>query len=120
MSKIHGQATIRIDGQVFESEDDASLKVGGKKNTGRMIGQKFNHSQTVIPSEITCKVPVTSELDVKTLQEATGVEVTFESDVGRTYIIRDAVQENELTFTGGDGNGTVELMFKGAPAEVMS
>ncbi len=119
MSKIHGQATIRIDGQVFETEDDAELMVGGQKNTGRMIGKKFNHSQTTIPSQVTCKVPVDASVSLRKLQELADVEIIFESDIGTSYIIRGAVQENDLSLTGGDSGGIVELLFKGEPAEEM-
>ena len=119
MTQIHGQATIRINGQVIESEDDASLIVGGKKNTGRMIGQKYNYSQTTFPGQVTCKVPVDANTSIRSLQEIVGAEVIFESDTGRTYVIRNAVQENELELSGGEGNGTVELLLKGEPAEEM-
>ncbi len=119
MSKIHGQATIRLNGQVYETEDDASLMPGGVKNTDRMIGKKFNYNQTTIPSEVICKVPVNKDVSLKQLQEMTGVEINFESDVGRSYIIRDAVQVGEIKLTGGSDGGTAELTFKGEPAEEM-
>ena len=117
MSKIHGQASIRFNGQIYETEDDATLVVGGKKNNGRMIGQKFNYNQTVIPSQVTCRIPVGPQLSLKELQSFTDVEIIFESDMGKTWIIRDAVQQGEIALQGGEGNGTVELEFTGPPAE---
>lgn len=118
--KIHGQATIRINGQVIESEDDAALKPGGLKNNGRMIGQKFHHNQTTIPATVTCKVPVGGSTSIRDLQALSGVEITFESDTGRTWIVRNAVQTAELELTGGEQGGTVQLEFAGEPAEEMA
>lgn len=117
--KIHGQATIRIDGTVIESDDDATLKPGGIKNNPRMIGQKFHHNQTTIPAMVTCKVGVSADVSLRKLQELTGVEITFESDTGKTWIVRNAVQTAELELTGGEQGGTVQLEFYGEPAEEM-
>lgn len=119
MSKIHGQATIRINGTVIESEDGASLTVGGLQNNGRMIGRKFVHNQTTIPSGVKCKVAVGADTSLRDLQEISGAEILFESDTGRTWIIRDAAQTAALELTGGADGGTVELDFKGNPAEEM-
>lgn len=117
MSKKHGQATIRINGRVFESRDQAELMVGGLKNNADMIGDKHFYSQTKIASNVKCTVPFTSETELKTLQEMTEAEVIFESDTGKSWIIRDAVQVAELNLQGGEGNGTVDLEFSGSPAE---
>ena len=119
MSKIHGQATLRINGQVYESEDDATLKPGGFNNTPRMIGQKFHYSQTTLAASVVCKIPVTAETSLRELQEMNEAEVTFESDTGKTFIVRNAAQTRDLELTGGDSGGTVELEFMGEPAEEM-
>jgi hypothetical protein len=117
MSKMHGRATIRIDGQVFESDDDATLAPGGLQNTGQMIGQKHFYSQTTTASEVKMKIPVTVESDLRNLQELAEIEVMFESDTGLTYLQRNAVQTGRLELQGGEGNGKVELTFSGEPAE---
>lgn len=119
MSKIHGIATIRINGKVYESEPDASIQPGGYKNNPRQIGRKYHYNQQVIPSQVVCKVPVTKEVSLRELQEIVEAEVTFESDAGRTWIIRNATQNAELSLAGGDSGGTVEMTFNGSPAEEM-
>lgn len=119
MPHIHGQATIRIDGTVIESEDNASLMVGGLQNNTRMIGRKVAHNQSTIPASVKCKVAVSAGTSLRALQELSGVEITFESDMGRTWIIRDAAQTAALELSGGAEGGTVELEFKGNPAEEM-
>lgn len=119
MSKIHGRATIRLNGQVYESEDDASLMVGGLKNTVKMVGEKSYYTQTKTPSKVTCKIPVSGGVDLRSLQEMAEVEVIFESDTGDSYVIRSASQTNEVELKGGDSGGTVELSFEGDPAELI-
>ncbi len=119
MSKIHGRATIRFNGQVYETDDDATLQPGGLKNNERMTGEKFFYNQTKIPSMVVCKIPVTKEVSLRQFQEMTDVEVTFTSDNGRTWIIRSAAQTGELQLQGGADNGKVEMTFHGEPAEEM-
>jgi hypothetical protein len=119
MAKIHGRATIRINGTVYESEDDASLAPGGLKNTAKMVGEKSYHTQTKTLSKVVCKVPVTGSVNVRDLQEMSDVEVIFESDTGATYLIRSASQTAEVELKGGDSGGTVELSFEGDPAEMI-
>ena len=119
MSQIHGQATIRINGQVHESEDDATLMPGGLRNNGNMIGQKFFHNQSTESSKVTAKFPVTKDVSLVDLQKLNGIEITFESDMGVTYIIRDACQTNTLELSGGESGGTVDVEFMGNPAQEM-
>ena len=117
---IHGRATIRVNGQVIETENDASLKVGGVKNNGRMVGKTYCRSQTDIMSEVKCKVPCGSETELTEMQGWSGVEVQFHSDMGKVYVINGASQNAELELVGGDDGGLVELTFNGPPAEEMS
>lgn len=119
MSKIHGQATIRINGQVYESEDNAALTPGGVKNNERMTGRKFYFNQSYIPAIVTCKVPVPRGTSLRQLQEINGAEIIFESDTGSTWIIRNACQTGELNLAGGADGGKVDITFHGEPAEEM-
>lgn len=115
--KIHGSATLRLNGQHIETNDDATLTVGGTKNTPRTIGKKFYHSESYMASKVECKVPVTAETSLRELQEMSGVELHFLSDTGRTYIIREAVQTAEVSVQGGESGGEASLVFEGEAAE---
>lgn len=118
--QLHGQATIRFNGQVYESEAGATLTRGGLKNNPRMVGKKFHYNQTYIQSTLTCRIAKTKGLSLQYLQEMNGVEIHFESDIGETYIIRHAAQTGEVALAGGDDGGMVDLTFNGEPAEEMS
>ncbi|PZQ45158.1 MAG: hypothetical protein DI551_08195 [Micavibrio aeruginosavorus] len=117
--KMHGRASIRIDGQYFDSDDDASFSPGGIQNTGGMVGSGFYYSQENTVAEVKMKIPVTKEIDLVSMQSLAEVEIIFESDNGITYMIRSAVQTGRLELQGGSGNGKVELTFQGEPAERM-
>ncbi len=119
MSKIHGRASIRVNGQFFDSDDDASLMPGGVKNNGRPSSSRFYYNQTFIASKVVCNVPVRAETSLRELQEIADAEIHFTSDVGRTYIIKGAAQTGEVELTGGTDGGKVELTFEGEPAEEM-
>ena len=117
---LHGQANLRINGNIYEIEDDAELIVGGIKRSHRMIGKKSCHSQTYVGSEVKCKTPLLSGMSLREMQELSSVEIIFESDIGTSWVIRNAVQTNTLSLKGGEGNGTLELVFEGEPAEEIS
>ncbi len=118
MQQKHGQATIRFNGQVYETADDAVLTVGGPKNTVSMTGQKAFRSQTYMPSKVECKIPVVKGFSLKNFQQMVDVEIIFQSDTGNTYVIRNAAQTGEVSLTGGD-DGHAALVFEGEPAEEM-
>ena len=119
MAKIHGRATIRVNGQFIETDDDASLVPGGIKNNARASSTGFNFNQAYLPSKIVCKVPVRADVSVRALQEIADAEIHFTSDVGRTYIVRNAAQTGDVELAGGADGGKVELTFEGDAAEEM-
>lgn len=119
MSKIHGMATIKIDGQHIETKDDATLTVGGPKNTSRTIGRNTHYVQTHIGSKLECTIAFDASKSLTELQGMAGVQIQFHSDTGLTYIIRNAAQTGEISISGGDSGGEVALVFEGEAAEEM-
>ena len=116
MNVIHGRATIFFNGEKIHSEEDATLKPGGAVNRVRMVNGTSFRSQTVLPSEVTCSVPVTAQISLLELQALAGVEVQFASDTGVRYVIDSAAQTGDLSLQGGDNGGMVELTMSGNPA----
>lgn len=115
--KTLGRASIRIDSKIVDSEPGAELVVGGIKNNSRQTTSKHYYNQTMIPSRITCRVPFTADVSLRDLQSLAEVDVTFTSDTGQIYMIRDAVQTSEIAVTDGDAGGFASLVFEGDPAE---
>lgn len=119
MSQIHGIATIRRNGNFIETFDDASIIPGGVKNNSRASATRYNHNQTYLPATVKCKIPVNKQMSLTELQGASGMDITFESDIGKTFIVRNAAQTGDLELTGGSDGGTVEATFEGDAAEEM-
>lgn len=117
MSKLVGRAEIRINGKFFDTQDGAQLQPGGVKNNERMGMHKFHYNETLMPSVLTCSVPVSAGLSITELQKLAEAEITFQADTGQTYIIRQACQTGDVQLQAGAQGGFLALEFKGEPAE---
>lgn len=115
--KIFGRAQIVIDGQFYDAQPGAYIKPGGLKNTSRAFTNSIKYSQSLIPAEVGCSVPVTEETSILALQQITEAEIHFTSDAGKSYIVRNAVQTGEVQVADGDSGGVAPLVFSGDPAE---
>lgn len=115
--KIFGRAQIVVNGQFYDAQPGAYIKVGGIKNTSRQFTHGSKYSQSTIPSEVGCGVPITENTSLRQLQELTDAEIHFTSDVGTSYIVRNAVQTGEVQAADGDSGGVAPLVFNGDPAE---
>lgn len=117
MAKLHGSATISLNGQYINTNVDAILTPGGGKNTGQVIGDAFYHTKNYMGSKLECKVPYTGQISLRAYQEMEGVEITFQSDTGRTFVISGAAQTGDVTLSGGTDGGQIPLVFEGEAAE---
>jgi hypothetical protein len=115
--KLLGRARITVDGQFYDSLPGASLEVGGIRNVSRPFTHGIKFNQNLQPGRVLCSVPVTESTSILALSQLTEVDVTFESDAGTTYIIRNAVQMGAVTVADGDSGGVAPLEFSGDPAE---
>lgn len=113
MDKIHGLATIKRNGKNIIVNADAKLKIGGKSNDVKMVGQMSFRSEKVNPSELEIKIPHTDKVNLVEEQAMAGVEIQFQSDTGAIYVIPDAAQTGDVD--SGD-DGLVTLTYMGAPA----
>lgn len=113
MDKIHGLATIKRNGTNIIANVDAKLKIGGRLNEVKMIGQKSFRSEKVVPSELEIKIPHTANTDLVKEQAMSDVEIQFQSDTGSIYVIPVAAQTGEID--SGE-EGLVTLTYMGDPA----
>lgn len=118
MAKILGKAYIKVDGALLLSQPDASLDIGGTVRTARIGNKVHGYSETEKQSELECKIDMDSTVSLAAIRNWSDVTITFETDVGKSYVIRNAFCVNPPKVTGGDGSG-VDLMFQGPPAEEM-
>lgn len=115
--KFYGRATIRVNGQFYDTEPGAELVLGGIKNTARPTTHGVGYSQSYTPSRLTCRVPYKADMTLRDLQEMTEAEVTLITDTGQTFVMKDAFQTGDVTITDGDSGGFAALVFEAAAAE---
>lgn len=117
MSKISGRATVRIDGTFYDSLPGASITPGGIQNTDQAGMWEVHHSEALIPAVMSASFPAKEGVSVASFQGKSGVEVTFVTDTGQTYIMRDAFVTNVVSLPVGGGGGYFPVEFKSNPAE---
>lgn len=111
--KHHGRATIAYNGKRLRTKEGATLNLGGTSRTAEALddGSVGFYEATTAP-ELSCTVPLTHDLNVEELRNLTDANVVFESDTGKSWVIRQAFTTNTIS-VGRD----VALTFSGQPAE---
>ena len=120
MSQRLGKAFIKWDGKLLESMPDAKLSLGGVERAP-VIGANAVHgfSEKIKESTLECEISMSAETRLAELNAIQDATITFEADVGQTYIMRNAFLTEPPTVTAGDG-GKVTLKFAGPKAEEMA
>lgn len=111
--KHHGRATITYNGKRLRSKEGATLNLGGTSRTAEPLDTgEVGYYETTVAPELSCTVPLTADLAVQELRDMTDANVVFESDTGKSWVIREAFTLNTVS-VGRD----VTLTFSGQPAE---
>lgn len=110
--KHHGRATISYDGKRLQPKPGATLNLGGVARTPDPLDDgTVGFTEATAAPELSCTVPLKSDLDVEGLRNMTGANVVFESDTGKSWVIRDAFTVDAIS-VGAD----VALKISGQPA----
>lgn len=120
MSQRLGKAFIKWDGKLLETMPDAKISLGGVERTP-VLGANTVHgfSEKIKESTIECEISVSSETRLAELAAIKDATITFETDTGQTYIMRNAFLTEPPAATAGEG-GKVPLKFAGPAAEEMA
>mgnify|MGYP002622692294 CR=1 FL=1 len=115
--QVTGRAFIKHNGQLFRSQNGAKLMYGNNERT-TVIGDNGVHGFTEKPGEpkIECTVSHTAETSLEELAAITDASITFETDTGKVYIVRNAWLANSLELTANE-NGELPLEFAGMSCE---
>ena len=110
--KHHGRATISYNGKRLRSKQGASLNLGGTGRTPDPLDDgSVGYTEATVAPELTCTIPLTKDLAVEELQNLVDANIVFESDTGKSWVIREAFSTDTIT-VGAD----VALKFSGQPA----
>lgn len=115
-NRVAGQVKVRVDGDLLDTDGTSTLDLGGPaREAVKGDYQAGSFKETTEPSkvEVTLLVKATTRLtDLRTIDNAT---VIMETDVGQTFIVRNAYVAEVITFNSADGKAKV--VFGGPPAE---
>jgi hypothetical protein len=118
MQKV-GMAYIKVDGQLLESLPGAKLTLGGVKRTTVLGSNRvLGFSEQPAESMVECEIAVGPNTDLIALGESRDVTITFEPDVGRPYVIRNAWCLDPPSLSDSEG-GKAPFKFAGPPADQM-
>jgi len=118
-NQITGRVRVSVSGNLLRSKSGAKLNIGGVERTP-VDGDSGPHGfteKTMVPF-IECVISHTSDTDLEELKNMTDESITFETDTGKSYVLRNAWLENVIELAGGDGE--VSLKFSGMSAEQVS
>lgn len=116
MSRIAGTAIIRVNGTEYDTEDGATLNIGGQERefkTGNGRVQGF--SESTVPAELSCSVRLKGDISPRELADITDATVLFFTDAGHQYMVRRAATSEPPEMDPNNAN--VSLRMQGEPAE---
>ncbi|SMF85924.1 Phage tail tube protein [Tistlia consotensis] len=116
MTQFLGRATIRVNGQVIETNKGASLDLGGTKRNPIVTGLKVGYAEETVPAMIECETSLAAGMSLEDWRNLVDATAIFECDTGQSYVIRDAFVTEAITLKDGDG-GNVALKIAGPGAE---
>lgn len=117
MAKMTGICFIDINGSRVRSKPDSKFSPGGPISEAVMDVNGHNGTATteIKPGEVKFTIPHGSDIDLTALQALRDVPVTFQTDSGQTYLIRNAGTVSAIELSGRE----FELTMAGAPAELV-
>nr|BDD45831.1 Mu phage tail tube protein GpM [Gammaproteobacteria bacterium] len=110
-NQITGRAIINWNGKRLRSENGATLNPGGASREAKTGGgQVHGYMESDVPPSMECTVFHDKSLSLRELSDITDATVTFETDTGSQYILRDAWTTEPVALD--TGNGTVGLKME--------
>ena len=79
----------------------------------------LGYTEKEVEPGIECTIAHRQDVSLSELAKITGKSITFETDTGKTYILRSGWLKNSLELTASD-NGEVSLQFSGMSCEEIS
>lgn len=115
MSKVTGMCYVKLNGIPLRTQPGASLKPGGPvvEMVSDVNGVVGPTTKEIKAAEVKAKITHTGDLDVVAVQAIRDQTLTFETDTGQRYLIRDASVIDVVELSGKE----LDVTFSGQPAE---
>ncbi|SDK32104.1 phage tail tube protein [Billgrantia gudaonensis] len=116
MTQITGKASVKVDGTELLSDVGATLNVGGVEREA-VVGPRGvqGYRETPVAPTITVTVRHTEDTDILAMARITGATVLFETDTGRSMLMRRAFVTEPPELDASNGN--FDLNFSGLGLE---
>ena len=116
-----GFATLKIDGDVLDTNSGASLDLGGVVRTAVMGSNRvLGWAQTPKQARLECEVFAQKGTNLQRFADIEEATITFTADTGNTWILPNAWLAEPPKFTQAGEGGKVNLIFEAAVAEEVS
>ncbi|GAA5783939.1 Mu-like prophage FluMu tail tube protein [Chitiniphilus shinanonensis] len=111
-TQFAGRVFVNIDGVRLRSKSGAKLNIGGVERTPveTDLGTVGYTEKTKTPT-VECTIILARDTDLVALGALADVTLVFETDIGVSYVLKDAFVTEPPEFTGGEGE--VSLKFAG-------
>lgn len=110
MTQFAGRVFISINGSRQRSKSGAKLNVGGVERTAveTDVGVVGYTEKTKAPT-VEFTIVMGKDTDLVTLASLVDSTVVFETDIGVSYVVKDAFITDPPDFTGGDGEIGIKM-----------
>lgn len=115
-NQVTGQARIKIDGDLLDSDGSATLEIGGVKResvTGDYSAGSFKESTE--PSKLEVTVLNKGDTQLASYRGVKAASITIEFDNGQSWLIPSAYCADTISINQSEGKA--KLVFMGEPAE---
>lgn len=104
MSKLTGRAYIDVPGfGRLSTNQGATLNPGGKNRSEVISDQAVEGFREALAApEVTCTVNHRSGVSLKQLGDITNANITFETDTGSVWVVRNAWAVEPTALSGGE------------------
>jgi hypothetical protein len=114
MAQVTGRVFITVGGKRLASKEGATLKFGDVKREPVLADSGVvGYSESLTAPEVDCTISHTGETSLKELQGITDATLSFDTDSGRSYVLRNAWCAGALELSKGE----VKLNFSGIKCE---
>lgn len=117
-NRVAGQAKVKADGQLFDTDGTTSIELGGPKREpvpGDYQAGAFKESTE--PAKVETTILLKAGVSLARLRGIDNATITVETDIGTTWVVRNAYVADVISFNTGEGKA--KLVFQGPPAEEM-
>ena len=115
MPKITGIARITANGELLESMPGAELDLGGSERELKSGFRVYGHTEKIAPAVLTVTIVWKNGTPIEDMRDFVDGVIIFESDIGESYSVENAVITKTVKVK--DETGEVTLEFGGDPAK---